>query len=102
VVKWGDGQWGVGGSSLVGRTDEKGIEHDSFTPRVRKMFITMRYSPNFNDNRCSKPSMPRNTATQVSCTTSSACASVATYIRAVRCRGAWYRSSNHEKAPSSP
>ena len=54
------------------------------------MFITMRYSQVFNDDRCSKPSMPRNTATQVSCTTSSAWASVATYIRAVRCRDPWY------------
>ena len=55
----------------------------------------------FSDERPSKRSMPFRTASQVSCTTSSAIARLETYIWATRRRAAWYMRMSCSNACSS-
>jgi hypothetical protein len=56
----------------------------------------------FTDDRPSKRCRPLTTASHVSWTTSSAIASVGTYMRATRFRLAWYVVTSVAKAASSP
>ena len=74
----------------------------SRTPVLRARLTRIRNSQVLIDERASKRSMPRSTATHVSCTTSSAIASLGTNERA-RCSIAeWCRATSVTKARSSP
>ena len=74
----------VGPDRSAGAREDHGNERDSRTPLVRPTFARMLNTQVLSDDRPSNRSRPRTTASQVSCTTSWAEASVDTYVRATR------------------
>ena len=89
-------------SSRRRKRKENGSTRRSRRPRVRAMLSRMLAIQVRSDDRPSKRSIPFRTASQVSCTTSSAIARLGTCIRASRIRNGPCSSTSVLNASSSP
>ena len=90
------------GSDSSPTTAENGIDRPSRWPRVFAMFVRMRKIQVLRLERPSKAPIPLRTASQVSCTTSSATARLATYMRATRSIDGPYSLTSRLNVSSSP
>ena len=88
--------------STAGSGSATGMLRCSRVPVFRAWFTRMANSQVLSDERPSNPPRPRNTASQVSWTTSSAMARLGTNEAASRSIGSWCRSTRPMNARSSP